>query len=53
MTRILLPVAASLALAGAAVAAEVETMQTIMADHVNPGALAFWAGGNDPPENET
>jgi hypothetical protein len=54
MTRFLLAAAAILALAtGAAVAAEVETMQTIMADHVNPGALAFWAGGNDPPEDET
>jgi cytochrome c556 len=28
-------------------------VQTIMATAVNPGALAFWAGGNDPPENET
>jgi hypothetical protein len=28
-------------------------MQTIMAAHVNPGALAFWAAGNDPPEDET
>ena len=53
MIRFLIP-AAVLALAtGVAVAAEVETMQTIMADHVNPAALAFWAGGNDPPENET
>ena len=29
------------------------SMQTIMAADVNPGALAFWAGGNDPPEGET
>ncbi len=28
-------------------------VQAIMATGVNPGALAFWAGGNDPPENET
>ena len=28
-------------------------VQMIMATAVNPGALAFWAGGNDPPENET
>jgi hypothetical protein len=28
-------------------------MQTIMAGHVNPAALAFWAGGNDPAEGET
>ena len=46
-----------LSLAFAAVAttalASADTMQTIMAGHVNPGALAFWAAGNDPPENET
>jgi hypothetical protein len=54
MIRFLLPAALAIALAaGAAVAAEVETMKSIMADHVNPGALAFWAGGNDPPEDET
>ena len=54
MTRFLVPAAVALVLAaGAAVAAEVESMQSIMADHVNPGALAFWAGGNDPPENES
>jgi len=40
------------ALAGAALAGS-DTLQTIMAQHVNPGALAFWAAGNDPPENET
>ena len=28
-------------------------VKAIMAVHVNPGALAFWAGGNDPPETET
>ena len=28
-------------------------VQAIMATGVNPGALAFWAGGNDPPEDET
>lgn len=28
-------------------------VQAIMATAVNPGALAFWAGGNDPPENES
>jgi hypothetical protein len=28
-------------------------VQAIMATGVNPGALAFWAGGNDPPEGET
>jgi hypothetical protein len=53
MRRIAVTAAILALAAGAAVAAEVETMQTIMADHVNPGALAFWAGGNDPPENES
>lgn len=28
-------------------------VQAIMATGVNPGALAFWAGGNDPPADET
>lgn len=28
-------------------------VQAIMANGVNPAALAFWAGGNDPPEGET
>jgi hypothetical protein len=41
-----------LALAPAALARDL-TMRDIMAGHVNPGALAFWAGGNDPPDNET
>jgi hypothetical protein len=43
---------AFLSLAGAALARD-ETMQTIMAVHVNPAALAFWAAGNDAPEGET
>ena len=47
-----LALAFALAAAGAA-PAEDETVKTIMRDHVNPGALDFWAGGNDPPENET
>lgn len=38
--------------AGAASAGEPD-MRTIMAEAVNPGALAFWAGGNDPPDGET
>lgn len=38
--------------AGAALAGG-DTMRDIMARDVNPGALAFWAGGNDPPDNET
>jgi hypothetical protein len=41
-----------LALAAPVLAADL-SMQPIMAAHVNPGALAFWAAGNDPPENET
>ena len=28
-------------------------VQSIMAAKTNPGALAFWAGGNDPPEGES
>ncbi|MEW5683821.1 MAG: hypothetical protein AB1942_02770 [Pseudomonadota bacterium] len=28
-------------------------VQVLMANGVNPAALAFWAGGNDPPEGET
>ena len=41
-------------LAGAPAAlARDEAMQEIMAGHVNPGAVAFWAAGNDPPEGET
>jgi hypothetical protein len=43
---------AALSCATTALAAD-ETMQTIMAGHVNPAALAFWAAGNDAPENET
>jgi len=44
--------AAFAAIAGAAVAGPA-AMRDIMAKEVNPAALAFWAGGNDPPENET
>ncbi len=43
---------AFVALAGSALAKD-ENMRVVMADHVNPGALAFWAAGNDPPEGET
>jgi hypothetical protein len=43
---------AFVAVAGSALAAA-DSMQTIMAVHVNPAALAFWAGGNDPPDGET
>lgn len=28
-------------------------VQAMMATAVNPAALAFWVGGNDPPEEET
>ena len=55
--RLRLLTAAILALgAGAAVAQVVNhdpPVQKIMATETNPGALAFWAGGNDPPEGET
>ena len=53
--RLLLAAAAIFA-AGAAAAQIVNhdlPVQAIMATAVNPGALAFWAGGNDPPENES
>ena len=43
---------AFLAAAGSALARD-DTMLTIMANHVNPGAVAFWAAGNDPPDDET
>ena len=38
--------------AGAA-AAEDLAAKMIMALDVNPGAVAFWAAGNDPPEGES
>ena len=55
MRRSLILIAA-LALAGGAVAQVVThdpPVQKIMAAEVNPGALAFWAGGNDPPDGES
>ncbi|MBL8772921.1 MAG: hypothetical protein JNK30_16185 [Phenylobacterium sp.] len=55
MRRTLLALLSTFA-AGAAVA-QVTThdlaVQALMATKVNPAALAFWAGGNDPPEGET
>ncbi|WP_293904239.1 hypothetical protein [Phenylobacterium sp.] len=49
--------AAALALASGGALAQVVNhdppVQAIMATAVNPGALAFWAGGNDPPDDET
>jgi len=49
--------AAAILLIGGAAAAQVVDhdlpVQAIMATGVNPGALAFWAAGNDPPEGET
>ena len=39
-------------MAGGAAAEDLAT-KMIMALEVNPGAVAFWAAGNDPPENET
>ena len=55
--RLRLIIAAALVLgAGAAVAQVVNhdpPVQKIMAAEVNPGALAFWAGGNDQPDGES
>lgn len=55
--RVRLALAACAALAGSGAAAQIVNhdvaVQAIMATGVNPGALAFWAGGNDPPEGET
>jgi cytochrome c556 len=53
--RLILAAVAALG-AGAAVAQVVNhdpPVQKIMAAEVNPGALAFWAGGNDPPDGES
>lgn len=52
----LLLAALAAALAGGAAAQVVDPdlpVKAIMALGVNPGALAFWAGGNDAPEGET
>ena len=43
--------ALSVVLAGAAAAQA--SIADLMKHEVNPAALAFWAAGNDPPENET
>lgn len=53
--RLLLVACAALAASGAVaqVMNHDVAVQAIMATGVNPGALAFWAGGNDPPEDET
>ncbi|TAL28785.1 hypothetical protein [Phenylobacterium sp.] len=55
--RLRLMLAACAVLAGGEAVAQVMNhdlpVQAIMATAVNPGALAFWAGGNDPPENES
>lgn len=55
--RVRLMLAACAVLAAGAAAAQIKDhdlpVQAIMATAVNPGALAFWAGGNDPPENES
>ena len=57
MRRVLPALAFAFAVAAGAAAAQVVNhdiaVQAIMATGVNPAALAFWAGGNDPPENET
>jgi cytochrome c556 len=56
--RLRLLFVAALTLAGGAAALAQVTVhdpavQTIMAAKTNPGALAFWAGGNDPPDDES
>jgi cytochrome c556 len=57
MMRLRLLLAAAVILAAGETVAQVVNhdlpVQAIMATGVNPGALAFWAGGNDPPEGET
>lgn len=42
-----------LALAVVGGAAAQASIADLMKHEVNPAALAFWAAGNDPPENET
>ena len=45
---------AGLIAGGAAGAAAAQaTVAELMKHEVNPAALAFWAAGNDPPEDET
>lgn len=44
---------ATLALAAGTATAGPPAMKAVMAEGVNPAALAFWAGGNDPPDGET
>jgi hypothetical protein len=53
MGRLALGLAAVFAAAAGTALAGPPAMREIMARDVNPAALAFWAGGNDPPENET
>jgi cytochrome c556 len=55
--RARLVIAACAVVAAGTAAAQIKDhdlpVQAIMATAVNPAALAFWAGGNDPPENES
>ena len=53
--RLLIAACAVLAASGSAaqIASHDLPVQALMATAVNPGALAFWAGGNDPPEKES
>ena len=55
--RVRLLIAACVVLGAGAAAAQIKDhdlpVRAIMATAVNPGALAFWAGGNDPPEKES
>lgn len=56
MRRSLIVITACTLVGGAALAQVTvhdPAVQTIMAAKTNPGALAFWAGGNDPPDGES
>jgi hypothetical protein len=46
-------VAGLIAVGVAGAAAAQATVADLMKHEVNPAALAFWAAGNDPPEDET
>lgn len=46
-------IGSGVALALASAAAAQASIADLMKHEVNPAALALWAAGNDPPENET
>ncbi|MFZ5719535.1 MAG: hypothetical protein ACOY5Y_08740 [Pseudomonadota bacterium] len=53
MRRAILALLLAVTPAAAQVTTHDAPVQAMMASVVNPAALAFWAGGNDPPEGET